>query len=327
MKRLTTVALVSLLALASSNANAWFFFWFPIPTGGSNATSDNTCVAETAQEGDTMNSTNGNVAKIVKLSGTSSRCKDPSMPILATVDYTSGITFTSKAGIELPDKFKPMGLADRQKFFDGILLKAKTDDGKLYIQVSAGKRAAVSSMPEFVKKWKAGLKNFDDPTYSETEELTVDGFPMWRFEQKGKLKNLFGTRMTMLHTVMEAKDEFLIIQAWGYDNEYPDEVEVFKKLPSAIKGLTPPIPLTPIATTPSMSKDASGMEPRQGTVVDDTKPSTSGTSSAAQSQASTTQPAETAMARRLRELSELRNQGLITESEYKKKRQAILSDL
>lgn len=327
MKRFTTVALVSLLALASSNANAWFFFWFPIPTGGSSATSDNTCVAETAKEGDTMNSANGNIAKVVKLSGTSSRCKDPSMPIVATVDYTSAVSFTSKAGIELPDKFKPMGLTDRQKFFEGILLKAKTDDGKLFIQVSAGKRSVVSSMPEFVKKRKAGHKNLDDPTYSETEELTIDGFPIWRYEQKGKLKNLFGTRMTMLHTVMEAKDEFLLIEAWGYDNEYPEEVEAFKKLPSAIKGLTPPTPPTPVAATPSMGKDLPGIEPRQGTDVDDTRPSTSVTSPAAQSQTSTTQPVETAMARRLRELSELRKQGLITESEYKKKRQAILSDL
>ena len=112
MKRLATAVFVSSLALASSNANAWFFFWFPIPTGGG-TTSDNTCVAETVKEGDTTNSTNGNIAKVVKLSGTSSRCKEPSMPILATVDYTSAVSFTSKAGIELPDKFKPMGTGRR----------------------------------------------------------------------------------------------------------------------------------------------------------------------------------------------------------------------
>lgn len=307
MKRLATVTLVCLLAFASSSANAWFFFWFPIPTGGSGATSDNTCVAETAKEGDTMNSTNGNIAKVVKLSGTSSRCKEPAMPILATVDYTSAVTFTSKAGIELPDKFKPMGLTERQKFFDGILLKAKTDDGKLFIQVSAGKRSVVSSMPEFVKKWKAGLKNFDDPTFSETEELSADGFPMWRFEQKGKLKNLFGTRMTILHTVIEAKDEYLIIQAWGYDNEYPEEVETFKKLPFAIKGLTPPMPLA-IIEKPNQAEHVSE-------VADTVLPTHQ------------SPPAENPIARRLRELGELRKQGLITEKEYNKKRQAILSEM
>ncbi|HUO43388.1 MAG TPA: SHOCT domain-containing protein [Burkholderiales bacterium] len=230
------------------------------------------------------------------------------MPILATVDYTSGVTFTSKAGIELPDKFKPMGLTDRQKFFEGILLKAKTDDGKLFLQVSAGKRSVVSSMPEFVKKWKAGLKNFDDPTYSETEELTIDGFPTWRFEQKGKLKNLFGTRMTMLHTVMEAKDEYLIIQAWGYDNDYSEEVEAFKKLPSAIKGLTPP---TPIASAEKPSQGGQGSERTDATPPPPPQ----------------APPEENSTARRLRELGELRKQGLITEKEYNKKRQAILSDM
>lgn len=306
MKPLATVTLAFLLALASSSANAWFFFWFPIPTGGSSATSDNTCLPETAKEGDTINSTNGNIAKVVKLSGTSSRCKDPAMPILATVDYTSAVTFSSKAGIELPDKFKPMGLTDRQKFFEGVLLKAKTDDGKLFIHVSAGKRSAVSSMQEFVAKWKAGLKNFDDPTYSETEEITIGGYPTWRFEQKGKLKNLFGTRMTMLHTIMEAKDEYLIIQAWGHDKEFSEEEEEFKRLPSMIKGLTPPAPV--------ISTQTSGQKGQASESMDATLPPQSSTE-------------ENSTARRLRELGELRKQGLITEKEYSKKRQAILSEI
>lgn len=233
-------ALIASLALVSFDANAWFFFWLPIPGGGS-ATSDNTCVAETVKEGDTMNSPNGNIAKITKLSGTSSRCSNGNMPILATVDYTSSISFSSKAGIELPEKYKPIGLTDRQKFFEGILLKAKTDDGKLYIQINAYNRSVMSSVPEFVKKQKDNLKNLDDSTTSEIEELTIDGFPVRRYEQKGKLKNFFGSRMVMLHTIVEAKDEVIHIAAWGYENDYPDEKATFLKLPSAIKGLTPPI--------------------------------------------------------------------------------------
>ncbi len=231
------------LLLTSSSANAWFFFFFPIPTGGGgSASTDNTCVAETAKEGDTHASPNGNIAKITKLSGTSSRCKDPAKPIVATVDYTSTVSFTSKAGINLPEKYKPITLTDRQRYYDGILLRVKTDDGKLYIQLTSVKRSIISSVPEFVQKRKDGHKNLDDSTTSETQELTVNGFPAWRYEQKGKLKGLFGSRMIMLHTVIESKDEVLVLEAGGYENDYPDEAETFKKLLFEIQGLAPPTP-------------------------------------------------------------------------------------
>lgn len=239
MKYIYSLAFFILIS-TSTNANAWFFFFIP-PLGGGSATTDNTCVAETAKEGDTFNSPSGNIAKVTKLSGSSNRCKDPSMPILATVDYASSINFTSKAGIELPEKFKPLALTDRQRFFEGILLRAKTDDGKLYVNVSSTKRSIITSMPEFAKKFREGLKNLDESTYSPVEELSINNLPAWQFEQKGKLKNLFGSRMTMLHTIIESKDEAIIVQAWGYDNDYADEKESFKKLPFSLKGLTPPV--------------------------------------------------------------------------------------
>lgn len=237
MKSILLLAFI-LFACASSSANAWFFFFIPPLGGGSAVGTDNTCVAVTAKEGDTFNSTNGNVAKVSKLSGTSSRCKDADKPILAAVDYTSTVNFTSKAGIDLPEKFKPMTLTDRQRYFEGILLKAKTNDGNLFIPLGSIRRSILSSVPEYVMKFKAGLKNLDDATYSETTEFSANGLPAWQFEQKGKLKNLFGSRMTVLHTILESKDEAILIQAWGYDNQYAEEKEEFKKLAFSIRDLS-----------------------------------------------------------------------------------------
>ena len=62
----------SALAGASTNANAWFFFFFPLPGARS---SGDTCVTESAKPGDTFRSANGNVATVKSLSGTSYRCK------------------------------------------------------------------------------------------------------------------------------------------------------------------------------------------------------------------------------------------------------------
>lgn len=66
---------------------------------------------------------------------------------------------------------------------------------------------------------------------------------------------------------------------------------------------------------------------RQGTDMSDKEASSSVIQPSAPKQIMTTQPVETSATRRLRELNALRKQGLITESEYNKKRQEILSDL
>jgi hypothetical protein len=66
---------------------------------------------------------------------------------------------------------------------------------------------------------------------------------------------------------------------------------------------------------------------RRGADMSDKDASASVIPPSAQGQTTTTQPVETSAVRRLRELSELRKQGLITESEYNQKRQAILSGL
>ena len=71
----------------------------------------------------------------------------------------------------------------------------------------------------------------------------------------------------------------------------------------------------------------SSTDTRRGTDMTDTEASAYVSPPSAQAQTSTTQPVETSVVRRLRELNELRSQGLITEKEYNKKRQAILSDI
>lgn len=65
----------------------------------------------------------------------------------------------------------------------------------------------------------------------------------------------------------------------------------------------------------------------KGNDVADKDTSVSVISPSDQAHTTTTQPAETSAVRRLRELNELRKLGLITESEYSRKRQAILAVL
>jgi len=105
----------------------------------------------------------------------------------------------------------------------------------------------------------------------------------------------------------------------------------YRKLPSAIMGVTPPIPSAPVA---AINQTGKGIETAAATQspapvlppdLDTHQQSTSETVLPVQSQANMALPVETSTARRLRELGVLRKQGLITESEYNTKRQAILS--
>lgn len=85
MRKLARVGVVC--ALAMSLQGCWFVF---IPGSVIDATGDaitgaegKHCVAETAKVGDRINLATGQAMTVKSLSGTSSRCRDPNMPIRA----------------------------------------------------------------------------------------------------------------------------------------------------------------------------------------------------------------------------------------------------
>jgi hypothetical protein len=78
----TTIAALT----AAAGLSGCFFFYIP---GGAiealTGNSGNGCVAETAKAGDLIKFPNGNIYKVSSLTGHSSRCQDPSLPVLATL--------------------------------------------------------------------------------------------------------------------------------------------------------------------------------------------------------------------------------------------------
>lgn len=255
-----------ILACTSTNACAWWFFFFPIPSGGSGRSGGDICVASSAKVGDTSRSANGNVVTIKELSGTSSRCKKPELPVLAKVEFTAS-EFSSKAGINLPDGYTPQSLTDIQKF-NGALLMAKNNATDSGIFITSAKRDVISDVPTFAAKVRENqTKTLDDAEQSDIEQLTINGMKAWRFETNGKVKNLFGTRYTYLITILEGDSEVVSINAWTRTNRYEIEKADMKQLASNVTGLTAPAPqeekvplsaadtvhMQPVSTTPSAS--------------------------------------------------------------------------
>ena len=92
MRRLAVVMIVGGLAFSNS-ANAFFFFF--LPGSATRAIADsitgakgNICVKEGTQIGQILTSGNGNTAKVLSLSGTSSMCSNPAIPIRAELEFT-----------------------------------------------------------------------------------------------------------------------------------------------------------------------------------------------------------------------------------------------
>lgn len=242
LKLIITVAL-SFSALASTSAYAWFFLFLPIPKAHANtaSTPGDSCVKSTAKEGDTLTAPTGNIAKITKIYGSSPMCATAALPLLATVDYTSSVTFTPEAGIDLPDNFKTIGLSDRERFYQGIVLTAKTDDGRLFIKISATKRSVISDVRAFAAAFKQGnCTGFADCKMSDTEELEINGMRAWRWQFTTRRESYSAQSYTHLMTFVEGSDEIVGIEAICPDGEYASLEGTFRTIASSVRGLGGP---------------------------------------------------------------------------------------
>jgi hypothetical protein len=317
MKKILPLTFV-LCMFASSNANAWFFFFLPLP--GSKSEPGDTCVAENRKVGDTIRSVNGNIATITVISGTSSRCKKPELPILATVDYSTSTTFSSKAGINLPDSYKAQALQQVQSF-NGMLLYAKNNDVDSGVIIESVKRSVISDIPTYAKNLKtAKTKTLDDTEQSEIAELNINGMNAWQFETRGKLKNLFGTRYTYLTTVLEGDNEVIKMDVFAASSNYLAHSAELKQLAYSVTGIKA-TPLETAASIPPPGTPPPAIAPVPPAAAQTSAPPV--TSAATVTPTGATPVIEPA-ADRLRDLNKLYKEGVITQKEFEDKKKEIL---
>jgi len=317
MKKLS-VALLFLGMVASGNANAWFFFF--LPTGAIadaiTGSKGDICIKEGSKEGDVSTSEAGNTMKIISTSGTSSRCQNPLLPIRAEVEFT--MTSTSKAGIELTDDFEAKPLLDLQRYNGQVLLaKSKTipDKGVL---VSFIKRAPTSDIKNVVNNVSnRKLMYLKEAKSGELENLTINGMRAARFETTGYLPGLAKIEMTYVSTVLEDRDEIVLVDAWCKTDLYNANPEIKIELTNIaqnIKGLSGEVPVTAVYSKEKKAVDikSNAAKPISEVTI---KQSTTTTSQSSES------------SRKLIELKGLLDQGIITTKDYESKKQEILRSM
>ena len=160
--KLSGLILFIALAITSVSANAWFFFWLPLPKGNATASPANLCIKDTFKAGESITSPlTGNTETVKSVYGASSRCNQPGMQ-LADVEFS--FTFNSKVGIDIPDEYEAKEIPDFEKFNGKILnavSKTKKNTGiiinsrKMQGNVRSGS-ACLNNIPRFISGIRAG---------------------------------------------------------------------------------------------------------------------------------------------------------------------------
>ena len=242
----------------TTSAYAWFFFFIPgsvTRTVGDAITGakGTMCVKEGIEVGHIFTSPNGNTAKVLSLSGTSSICKNPAQPIRADIEFTYG--FASKAGIDLSDDFKPTNLTDFERF-NGFLLKATSNSIREHgIEIYATNKNPTLSVELMANNTEQ--KMLANPKITElksqnAELLPINGSPASRREITGKMKGVFGSKITWLYTILEGDNEFVGVIVYAptdYFEQHREELQLYATRITGIRSTTPTVesPPQPVA--------------------------------------------------------------------------------
>lgn len=318
MKR-PTLLLLTVGILFSTSAHAWFFFF--IPPSATRAIADsitgtkgNICVKEGTEIGQIITSPNGNTAKVLSLSGTSSICPNPALPIRAELEFN--FSFTSRAGIDLSDDYQPTVLSDLDKF-NGILLKATSKSTKNQgVVISATTKKPnmdLAQMANNIERAMQNSANLKDVVSSNAESLEIAGMPAVRFEISGTLKGIFGQKVTYMYSIIEGDQERVVINTYAPTDAFPERRPDFLQLASSITGLRSTRPISDSEGAASPAESSSSQPPSEKsdrTVSGELEPSD-------------LDPVET----RLLKLQRLLKDGLVTQKEFEQKKQEILKSL
>jgi len=349
--RLLAVVLIVAGLTVSNSAYAWFFFF--IPGSATRAIADsitgakgNICVKEGTQVGQILTSGNGNSAKVLSLSGTSSICPNPAQPIRAELEFT--YNFSSKAGIELPDDFQPGTVSDLE-MFNGILLKATSKSTRNHgIHISATTKKAnldIATMANNMERISLNNQKLKEVASARTEKLTINGMPAVRFEISGTLTGIFGQRISYQYTIIEGDREIVVVNVYAPVDYMESNRSELQKMAEHVSGLhsaervtslpVASVPPPPSASTQTVSAPAAPVPvaPTQIAPADQSPPSHVPESPSVVAPPIVTPveaaaPDKSALAeQRLQRLSKLLKDGVITQSEFNAKKLEILKDL
>lgn len=200
------------------------------------------CVGESAKVGDKIRIQNGGVGIVQSLSGTSTRCSDPSMPIRAKIAYNTNppgavaaVAPLSKLTLALPVGWAQNSLTPEFKSAHGLVyaINRTADIGLL---LSATPREGISDFETFTNTRRALQANqLTEVQQSELMKVEVNGQPALRFSVTGVGKS--GIRFTYLTTVVEGRSEIALLNTWTSAANFASQRSAMELMSNQITGL------------------------------------------------------------------------------------------
>lgn len=323
MKKISKLIAVTLLICCTS-AQAWFFFYIPGSITGkitdaiSGAEGEH-CVGADAKVGSQIRLANGEIKVVKSISGTSSRCADPIHPIRALLE-TINLTSTSNTGISNIGIDLPTGqggwtqrMIPESHKSSGVIFLGSQPSTDAWLSVSttprAGKVDLMSLARERLANFRNGMTNANE---SEIISSTINGIPVLRFHISGQLRST-KNNLTYAWTVFDLANEVLIVTSWIPTVNWAFERQTLEKLPERISGLPNISSLKTTDITQFLIPDSKtdNVNSIQPPALVSPAPLTT----------------DTPISKRLRDLTELFNQGLINEKEFLEKKKSILDSL
>ena len=317
-------------ALTPSSAGAWFIF---IPGALSRAVSDSLtgakgdlCVNEKAQVGDVLRAPSGNTGLIKSLSGTSGMCQGPNK-IRAEVEFS--FLYSSKAQLDIPEEFQAKPITEFQRYNGRLIFaESKTKRNKGIVISGRKKEPTSDALGVANATEKLQIAALVEGKSSNAEQLVINGANAWRFEVAGKLQGMFGRHITYIFTVLDGDSEIVVVMVYIETSDFEEEKLSIRKLADGVSG----IKIALKANVPDVAADQKGrLDPtaveilgREGGV---NTPIAKDFQANIVSKPLIDAPAAGEVSIRLKNLSQLFKEGLISEREFVDKKRELLDKM
>ncbi len=179
------------------------------------------CVNTAAKVGDLVKTSSGTMT-VVSLSGTSSRCKDPNLPIRAKLAAAIPAP-APPINLSADWKAQPLGSDEPERGIFAHAVNKSLDAAVVYSSVT---RSSVPDVQQFAEKIAyLQMAKLTNPERTPVHETTCSGRTMFAIEVTGTIN---GHRLTYADMIMPTDKTIIEVSAWGFSEKFPAQADALR---------------------------------------------------------------------------------------------------
>ena len=199
----------------------------------------NNCVGPSAKVGDRIRMSDGRIGSVKSLSGTSTRCTSPELPIRALLTQLEEPgkpeQLSTKLSLSLPGGWDSRPFTEQMSKSETIIYAVnRTIDAGAILTTS--KREGITDLLEFTNSRKANqMGRLTQAVQTDVESIDIGGRHAFRFLVTGATRN--GTKITYMVTIIEGQTEIAMLNSWTSAANFENQRPALELLAQNIHGL------------------------------------------------------------------------------------------